>query len=127
MSKKTYSAREIVLSLFPDTDAALVPLPEPYRFELADSGLLRLLRDGTEVALLAPVAPAGNASSQLCCDLCRWSAPRHYLQLFRAEVPGSKGRRYRYVSLCRDPAGCEARRAHGDAPVDLLLSRVLGG
>ena len=126
MSKKTYSAREIVLSLFPDTDASLVPLPEPYRFELAEGGLLRLLRDETEVALLAPVAPAGNASTQLCCDLCKWSASRHYLQLFRAEVPGSKGRRYRYVSLCRDTAGCEARRVGGDAPVDLLLSRVLG-
>ena len=91
MSKKTYSARELVLSLFPGTDAALVPLPEPYRFELAEGGLLRLLRDGTEIALLAPVAPAGNASTQLCCDLCKWSASRHYLQLFRAEVPGSKG------------------------------------
>ena len=126
MSEKTYSAREIVLSLFPDTDASLVPLPEPYRFETADGGSLRLLRDETEVALLAPVAPAGNASTQLCCDLCRWSAPRHYLQIFRAEVPGSKGRRYRYVSLCRDTAGCGERRVGGDAPVDLLLSRVLG-
>ena len=126
MSEKTYSAREIVLSLFPDTDASLIPLPEPYRFETADGGLLRLLRDETEVALLAPVAPAGNASTQLCCDLCRWSAPRHRLQLFRAEVPGSKGRRYRYVSLCRDTVGCGERRVGGDAPVDLLLSRVLG-
>ncbi len=126
MSEKTYSAREIVLSLFPDTDASLIPLPEPYRFETASGGSLRLLRDETEVALLAPVAPAGNASTQLCCDLCRWSAPRHYLQIFRAEVPGSKGRRYRYVSLCRDTAGCSERRVGGDAPVDLLLSRVLG-
>ncbi len=126
MSKKTHTAREIVLSLFPDTDAALVPLPEPYRFELTDGGLLRLLRDGTELALLAPVAPAGKAATQLCCDLCKRSAPRSYLQLFRAEIPGSKGRRYRYVSLCRDTAGCEARRVGGDAPVDLLLSRVLG-
>ncbi len=126
MSEKTYSAREIVLSLFPDTDAALVPLPEPYRFERTGEGVLRLLRDGTEVALLAPVAPAGNASTQLCCDLCKRSASRHYLQLFRAEVPDSKGRRYRYVSLCRDPAGCEERRVGGDAPVELLLSRVLG-
>ena len=38
MSEKTYSAREIVLSLFPDTDETLIPLPEPYRFELADGG-----------------------------------------------------------------------------------------
>lgn len=126
MSEKTYSAREIVLSLFPDTDAALVPLPEPYRFETASGGSLRLLRDETEVAMLAPVAPSGKASTQLCCDLCRWSAPRNYLQIFRAEVPGSQGRRYRYVSLCRDTAGCGERRVGGDAPVDLLLSRVLG-
>lgn len=123
---KTYSAREIVLSLFPGTDAALIPLPEPYRFEASADGLLRLLRDGTELAQFAPVAPAGNASTQLCCDLCRWSGPRHYLQLFRAEVPGSKGRRYRYVSLCRDTQSCGVRRTGGDAPVDQLLSRVLG-
>lgn len=133
---KSYSAREIVLSLFPATDTALVPPPEPYRFELSADGLLRLSRDGTELLLLAPVAGAGNASTQLCCDLCRRSAPRHYLQMFRAEIPGSKGRRYRYVSLCRDTHGCETRRRNvsgdgdgngsADAPVDLLLSRVLG-
>lgn len=133
---KTYSAREIVLSLFPATDTALVPLPEPYRFELSADGLLRLSRDGSELLLLAPIAGAGNASTQLCCDLCQRSAPRHYLQMFRAEVPGSKGRRYRYVSLCRDTQGCETRRRNvkggtdgngsADAPVDLLLSRVLG-
>lgn len=126
MSEKTYSAREIVLSLFPGTDAALVPLPEPYRFERLEGGLLRLLRDGTELARLAPVPPAGGASTQLSCDLCRWSAPRSYLQLFRAEVPGSKGRRYRYVSLCRDTGGCSARRRHDDAPVERFLGRVFG-
>ncbi|CAA9566347.1 MAG: hypothetical protein AVDCRST_MAG86-1227 [uncultured Truepera sp.] len=125
MSEKTYSAREIVLSLFPGTDAVLVPLPEPYRFERTPEGL-RLLRDGSELLLLAPIAAAGNASTQVLCDLCQRSAPRHYLQMFRAEVPGSKGRRYRYVSLCRDPGGCEARRSGGDTPVEVLLSRVLG-
>ena len=127
---KTYSAREIVLSLFPATDTALLPPPEPYRFEMSADGSLRLSRDGSELLLLAPVAGAGSASTQLCCDLCRRSAPRHYLQMFRAEVPGSKGRRYRYVSLCRDTHGCEMRRhsvdGSADAPVELLLSRVLG-
>jgi len=121
---KTYSAREIVLSLFPGTDAALVPSPGPYYFEVTADGL-RLCRDGSELMRLAPVAASGKASTQVCCDLCRRSAPRHYLQMFRAEVPGSGGRRYRYVSLCRDPQGCSARRS-GDAPVDLLLHRVLG-
>lgn len=122
---KTYSAREIVLSLFPATDAALIPYPEPYRFELTESGLLRLYRDGDELLLLTPIASAGNTSTPVCCDLCQRSAPRHYLQMFRTEVSGSRGRRYRYVSLCRDAKGCEARRS-GDAPVELLLSRVLG-
>lgn len=125
MSQKTYSARELVLSLFPATDAALVPHPEPYYFEGSDDGPLRLLRDGSELMLLEPVAAAGRPSTQLCCDLCRRSAARHYIQLFRAEVPGSEGRRYRYVSLCRDPQGCEARRS-GDAPVESLLNRMLG-
>jgi hypothetical protein len=121
---KTYSAREIVLSLFPATDEMLVPHPEPYRFELTDGGLLRLWRDGDELMLLTPLPSSGKPGTVLCCDLCERSAPRHYLQMFRAEVPGSKGRRYRYLSLCRDARGCEARRS-GDAPVERLLSRVL--
>ena len=124
MSEKTYSARELVLSLFPATDVALVPKPEPYYFEGAPDGPLRLLRDGFELMRLEPVAAAGRASAQLCCDLCQRSASRHYIQLFRAEVPGSGGRRYRYVSLCRDPQGCSVRRS-GDAPVESLLDRVL--
>ena len=122
--EKTYSAREIVLSLFPATDQALLPPPEPYHFELTESGLLRLLRDGDELMLLTPIASSGKASTVLCCDLCQRNAPRHYLQMFRAEVPGSKGRRYRYLSLCRDARGCEARRT-GDGPVEQLLSKVL--
>ena len=125
MSEKTYSARELVLSLFPATDAALVPQPEPYRFEGTPDGPLRLLRDGFELLRLEPVSAAGKASAQLCCDLCQRSAARHYIQLFRAEVPGSGGRRYRYASLCRDPQGCRARQ-RGDAPVESLLNRVQG-
>ncbi len=121
---KTYSAREIVLSLFPATDQELVPQPEPYRFEFTEGGRLRLLRDGAELMLLTPLTSSGRASTQLCCDLCQRSAPRHYFQMFRAEVPGSKGRLYRYVSLCRDAAGCEVRRS-GEEPVELLLRRVL--
>ena len=125
VSDKTYSAREIVLSLFPGTAEELVPLPEPYRFERLEGGGLRLLRDGDELARLAPVPPSGGPSVQLSCDLCKWSAPRSYLQLFRAEVPGSRGRRYRYVSLCRDTAGCGGRRGD-DAPVEQFLGRVFG-
>ncbi len=121
---KTYSAREIILSLFPATDEALLPHPEPYRLEATPEGSLRVHRDGAEVMLLSPLAGAGKATTQLLCDLCLRSAPRHYLQLFRAEVPGSKGRRYRYVTLCRDLGGCEARRGT-PPPLEALLSRVL--
>lgn len=120
--KKTYSAREIVLSLFPATDVALIPQPE-YRLEVSDSGFLRLLRDGAELMLLTPLVSSGRAGTQLCCDLCQRTASRAYLQMFRAEVPGSKGRRYRYVSLCRDAKGCESRRG-SDEPVERLLERV---
>jgi len=123
--EKTYSAREIVLSLFPATDDTLVPHPEPYRFEQTASGLMRLLRDGSELLLLTPLTISGKATTVLCCDLCLRSAPRHYLQMFRAEVPDSKGRRYRYLSLCRDAKGCEQRRRSDDAPVEQLLNRVL--
>ncbi len=122
---KTYSAREIVLSFFPATDAALIPHPEPYRLEATSDGALRVRRDGAELVVLAPIASSGSATTQLCCDLCLRSAPRHYLQMFRAEIPGSKGRRYRYVTLCRDTGGCEARRSD-EVPVEALLSRVLG-
>jgi hypothetical protein len=124
-ASKTYTAREILLELFPGTDARLIPKPEPYRLERTGEGALAVVRDGAELIVFSPVMSAGNATTQLCCDLCKRSAPRHYLQMFRAELPGSKGRRYRYVSLCKDVRGCEARRS-GDAPVEALLSRVLG-
>ena len=67
---------------------------------------------------------SGRASTQLCCDFCQHSAARNYLQLFRVEVPGSNGRRYFYVSLCRDTEGCNLRRLN-DEPLRALLARVL--
>ena len=123
---QTYSAREIVLELFPATPERLVPAPDEYRLEPAPHGEIAIVgRDGMPLVQLTPVAAAGKESTQLCCDACERSAPRAYLQLFRAEVPGSHGRRYRYVSLCRDTLGCELRRL-GDSNLRELLERLTG-
>lgn len=96
-----------------------------YRLEPSNDGVI--VRDDKQnrAALLTPVTQAGNTYTPLCCDLCNRSASRHYLQMFRAELPGSKGRRYRYVTLCKDTGGCDARRM-GDASFEALLERVLG-
>lgn len=124
--KQLYTAREIVLELFPATDHKLVPSPDEYRLERTDDGnlVIRSLVSG-ESLILTPIAQAGSATTQVCCDLCRRSVPRHYMQMYRVAIPGSGGRRFRYVSLCRNAAACDARRL-SDEPVRDLLERVLG-
>ncbi|HEX7021911.1 MAG TPA: hypothetical protein VF171_03570 [Trueperaceae bacterium] len=125
-SQRTYTAREIVLELFPATHERLIPRPEAYRLEHRPGGCLALreLPTGREL-LLTPVTPAGNPTTQLCCDLCRRNAPRHYLQMFRLALPNSDGRRFRYLSLCADAAGCQARRM-GDDGLRALMNQVFG-
>ena len=122
--KPTYSAREIVLELFPATDERLIPGETKYqrkRSAYGDSSLRNPV--GKELLALTPVTTSGSASTQVCCDFCQRSAPRHFLQLFRVEVPASGGRRYCYVSLCRDVEACELRRL-SDEPIRALLARV---
>jgi len=124
-SQQTYSAREIVLELFPATHKRLIPDSNDYRLEPDPNGNLIVYDQGDAALLsLSPVTISGRASTQLCCDFCQHSAARNYLQLFRAEVPGSNGRRYCYVSLCRDTEGCNTRRLN-DEPLRALLARVL--
>ena len=120
--KPTYSAREIVLEFFPATDERLIPRPRAFRVHRNGQGEL-LIRDHEERVLsrLQPVKPAGNPTTQLCCDLCGWSSNRLFLQVMRAEVPGSSGRRFRYVTACRNTDDCEVRRLDDD-PVRALLS-----
>ena len=123
--QQTYSAREIVLELFPATHERLIPATSDYRVGPDAKGDLALYDpSGEQLLTLAPVASAGNATTQLCCDFCQRTGSRHYLRLFRVEVPGSSGRRYRYVSLCRDAEGCNVRRLN-DEPIRALLARVL--
>jgi hypothetical protein len=119
--KPTYSAREIVLEFFPATDKRLIPRVHDYRLGRTGDGAL-IIRDRQERELgrLLPVPGSGSATTQLCCDLCGWSSIRQYLQLLRAEVPGSHGRRFRYLTACRNTEDCEARRVD-DEPVRVLL------
>lgn len=122
--QQTYSAREIVLEFFPATHERLIPGFDDYRLEPRPHGQLAILGRGREPLLyLSPIAVSGSASAQLCCDFCQRSAPRHYLQPFRVEVPGSEGRRYRYISLCRDATSCALRRFDDEA-IRALLSRL---
>ena len=120
--KPTWTDREIVLELFPATHERLVPRPLRYRTLDGGDGTLRIIdRRGGTVADLAPVAPSGNPTGHLCCDLCQSVSTRRFLGLYRAAVPGSGGRRYRYLSACRDHAACETRRL-SDAGIEALLA-----
>lgn len=122
-SKSTWTAREIVLELFPATHERLVPRPLRYRVEDEGDGRMAIHdRDADEAvaARLSPVTPAGNPTGELCCDLCQRTGTRRWLGIFRAEVPGSNGRRFRYLTACRDHRACEARRLD-DAGIEALL------
>lgn len=119
--KPTYSAREIVLEFFPATDERLIPRSHTYQLGRSGDGAL-VIRDSQERELgrLLPVSEAGSATTRLCCDLCGWTGIRQYLQVLRAEVPGSNGRRFRYLTACRNTEDCEARRID-DEPVRVLI------
>jgi len=119
--KHTYTALEIVEEFFPATPARLVPRERAYRLERDGDGGLRVMdAEGTERLRMTPVERSGNAAAHLCCDLCHTSSPRERLHVMRSEVPGSAGRRFRYLMACRDTDACEAKRLD-DAPVELLL------
>ena len=122
-SQKTYSAREIVLELFPATPQRFIP--EHLNYQLSNhAGQFVLINRKDEVLLkLESVSPSGKSSVTLCCDFCQNNASREFIQLFRAEKPGSKGRTFFYVSLCKNTAACEVRRLN-DQPVEKLLKRV---
>lgn len=121
--KATYSARDIVLEFFPGTDKRLIPKTHAYNLGRSGDGAL-VIRDSEqrELGRLLPVPAAGSATTQLCCDLCGWSSIRQFLQILRAEVPGSNGRRFRYLTACRNTDDCEARRVD-DEPVRVLIER----
>ncbi len=121
---QTYTAREIVLEFFPATDDKLVPGSESFQLKCQDNGNLLICNNQTEQELLLiPVKYTGQANTQMCCDLCSHSAPRQFLQMFRMEMPGSQGRRFRYISLCQNHEACDARRID-DGPIKALLALV---
>ena len=120
--KPTWTAREIVLDLFPATHERLVPRPLRYRLEALDDGVVAIVdRSGRQAARLAPVTPHGNPTGHLCCDLCQRISTRRFLGLYRVEMPGSDGRRFRYLSACRDHDACDTHRLD-DAGIDRLLA-----
>jgi hypothetical protein len=122
--QQTFSAREIVLELFPATPEPLVPKTPTYRVVPDERGNIQILTAQEQLLLtLEPLNTSGNPSTHLCCDFCQRSAPRSYLDVLRVEVPNSKGRRFFYVSRCKDHDGCESRR-FSDKPIRALLARV---
>ena len=120
--KHTYSAREIVLEFFPATNEKLVPKKDAFKLLGGSNGELKLLsNEGNVLLVLQPVSLSGNAATQVCCDVCQLSAPRHYLQMYRFEVPGSQGRRFKYTSLCRNRNACDLRRLNDDPLKELVI------
>jgi len=119
--KHSYTALEIVEEFFPATSARLLPRERAYRLERDGHGDVRVMDAyGTERLRMTPVERSRYDDAHLCCDLCHTSSPREELHIMRSEVPGSSGRRFRYLMACRDTDACEARRLD-DAPVELLL------
>lgn len=124
-SQETYSAREIVLEFFPATRAELIPHDREYCLNRqADGGLLISKLNLEQAILFTPIGRAGKPSHQVCCDICQYTVVRGEAEVLRAEVPGSAGRRYRYICVCRNSATCDARRI-GDRTLKELLARVL--
>ncbi len=121
--QQTYSAREIVLEFFPATHEQLIPKTSAFMLKNHDGTIIISTTKGKELINLTPVQPSGNASTQLCCDFCQHSGNRHFLQLFRAEVAGSNGRHFFYISLCKHTEACETRRI-SDKPIEALLERL---
>ena len=123
-NERTYTALEIVTELFPATPEHLLPRARKYRLERLDNGDLQLRsRGGQPLLRLEPVPQSGDPNHKLSCDLCRHSAGRDRMVLLRIPVPRSHGRRWRYLTACRDEVRCEARR-HDDAAIDRLLASL---
>lgn len=121
--ERTFTALEIVTELFPATPEHLIPRPRRYRLDRADDGVLTLSGPAGALLTLETVPQAGDPGHKLTCDLCHHSAARERLAMLRVAVPGSNGRRWRYLSACRDLDRCEARR-HDDATIERLLASL---
>lgn len=120
----TYSAREIVLEFFPATPERLIPEVAHFRLEHTPEGNLVILNTVAKpLVTLFPVASAGPAYTQVCCDFCQRSAPRYQTQVYRIEIPASQGRRFRYLTLCKHTEECNARR-FSDKPLRNLLNSL---
>ncbi len=120
----SYTAREIVEEFFPATPQRLIPRPSAYSVRFAeDGGRVVHRRAGGDALELKPVPSAGREAVHVCCDLCDWAGPRREFDTLRGEVPGSDGRRFRYVIACRDADACEARRLD-DAMLERLVQPV---
>ena len=113
-----------MLEFFPATPDRLVPRTSAYVVTRDDDDgvTVRARESGRPLLRLAPVERANRRTVRQCCDLCSWSGSSGYLRFLRAEVPGSNGRRWRYLSACVDVEACEARRIE-----DGVLDRLLGG
>ena len=120
-ARSTWTDREIVLDLFPATHERLVPALRRHAIvDVGDGQAVVRNDEGRDVARLVAVTPSGNPTAELCCDLCQRSGTRRWVTVYRSEVPGSGGRRFRYLTACRDLRACEARRIDDTALLSIL-------
>lgn len=123
-TERTYSALEIVTELFPATPDDLLPRPRRYRLQRLDDGSLQLSdASGRALLVMEAVTPSGDPRQRVCCDLCDHSAGRDAMVMLRLTVPGSHGRRWRYLTACRDEVHCDVRR-RDDGVFDRLLASL---
>lgn len=122
--ERTFTALEIVTELFPATPEHLIPRGRRYHLVRLEGGDVALTGPaGTTLLVMEPVPQAGDPRHRLSCDLCHHTAARDLMALLRLAVPDSNGRRWRYLSACRDLVNCEARR-RDDATVERLLATL---
>lgn len=113
-----------MLEFFPATPERLVPDVNDFQMELDSDGNVVILNAVHKPLLtLFPIPSSGKAYTQVCCDFCQRNAPRYQNQVYRIEIPTSKGRRFRYVTLCKNLEECSSRR-FSDKPIRSLLNSL---
>lgn len=123
-AERTFTALEIVTELFPATPDHLIPRARRYHLTRLDNGDVQLSGPpGTPTLVMETVPQAGDPGQRLSCDLCGHSAARESMGMLRIAVPGSNGRRWRYLSACRDLSHCASRRSD-DSALERLLSSL---
>lgn len=102
MSEPSFDERELILELFPGTDPDLLP-PGEVLYYRDEEGKVHIAEEPLEM-VLEPLE-ATPSTAPVLCEACLRQMSRASVQFFRFSV-GPSGRRWRYLTLCRDTNQC---------------------